>query len=33
MSTVSEKQQPKASAKLKDANNQSELQLKSYQHV
>jgi hypothetical protein len=34
MSTsVPEKRQPKASAKLKDANNRSELQVKSHQHV
>ena len=33
MSTIPEKRQPKASAKLKDANNRSELQVKSHQHV
>ena len=33
MSTIPEKRQPKASAKLKDANNWSELQVKSHQHV
>lgn len=33
MSTFPEKRQPKASAKIKDANNRSELQVKSHQHV
>jgi hypothetical protein len=33
MSIVPEKRQPKASAKLKDANNRRELQVKSHQHV
>ena len=33
MLTVPEKRQPKASAKIKDVNNRSELQVKSHQHV
>jgi len=33
MSMVPEKQQPKASAKIKDVNNQSKLQVKSHQHI
>ena len=33
MLTVPKKQQPKLSAKIKDANNWSGLQLKSHQHI